>query len=265
MKIQYFSDLHLGHEYHFRNTLTVPEAVAPIAVIAGDIWESGREFKLPIKCSWMEQLADKFEEVIFVAGNHDYYHSDIDKMNEEYTNYAAKISNVHFLNNSHVVIGDVKFLGCTLWTDFLYTNEYYEQHVRLNDLYSLNDSTCIFEDKKLIRPQRILDIHKESVQYLSDNIEEGCVVVTHHGMTYKGLHEKWLPRFPDQKTINHLFFSDLEWLLLEKKPKLVISGHTHDHYDVSVGTTRIVCNPRGYVSSYDSENPDFDWQKVVDI
>jgi hypothetical protein len=48
-------------------------------------------------------------------------------------------------------------------------------------------------------------------------------------------------------------------MMEEGRPALWVHGHTHDSYDYWVGSTRVVCNPRGY----DDENIAFDPVLVV--
>jgi len=55
--------------------------------------------------------------------------------------------------------------------------------------------------------------------------------------------------------------SDLEGLILASRPALWVHGHVHDSHDYRIGSTRIVCNPRGY----HSENPSFDPALVVEV
>jgi hypothetical protein len=53
--------------------------------------------------------------VIYVPGNHEFYHRDIALIDE------LKIQapdHIHVLNNDQVIIDGVRFLGCILWTDF---------------------------------------------------------------------------------------------------------------------------------------------------
>jgi len=38
--------------------------------------------------------------------------------------------------------------------------------------------------------------------------------------------------------------------------KLWTHGHTHEEFDYMVGTTRVVCNPRGYIN-YENRADDF--------
>ena len=55
--------------------------------------------------------------MIYVAGNHEYYGQKIPKLTRELKELAAG-TNVHFLETESVTIGEVEFLGATLWTDF---------------------------------------------------------------------------------------------------------------------------------------------------
>ena len=38
----------------------------------------------------------------------------------------------------------------------------------------------------------------------------------------------------------------MEPLIIEMQPRLWVHGHTHEIFDYYIGTTRVLCNPRGY-------------------
>jgi predicted phosphodiesterase len=44
-----------------------------------------------------------------------------------------------------------------------------------------------------------------------------------------------------------------------------IHGHTHDSFDYSRNGTRVVCNPRGYVTRRGAENNEFDPALIVEV
>ena len=47
--------------------------------------------------------------------------------------------------------------------------------------------------------------------------------------------------------MNGAYSSDLsEFILANPQIKLWTHGHTHDVFDYMIGSTRVVCNPRGY-------------------
>jgi hypothetical protein len=54
-----------------------------------------------------------------------------------------------------------------------------------------------------------------------------------------------------------------EYILDRPKIKLWTHGHTHDVFDYMIGTTRVVCNPRGY-DGYEQRAEDFEL-KVVEV
>jgi hypothetical protein len=55
--------------------------------------------------------------VVMVAGNHEYYDT-VMTTEREAMQVAAAGTNVRMLDGHEAVIDDVRFLGCTLWTDF---------------------------------------------------------------------------------------------------------------------------------------------------
>ena len=56
--------------------------------------------------------------------------------------------------------------------------------------------------------------------------------------------------------MNGGFYSDLSEFILDN-PQIVLwtHGHVHQFFDYMIGTTRIVCNPRGY----EGYEPDSGW------
>jgi Icc-related predicted phosphoesterase len=61
--------------------------------------------------------------------------------------------------------------------------------------------------------------------------------------------------------LNAAYASDLSDVIEQGRPALWLHGHTHDSCGYQVGSTRIVCNPRGY----EDENPKFDPALVVKV
>jgi hypothetical protein len=56
------------------------------------------------------------------------------------------------------------------------------------------------------------------------------------------------PKYAHDKIMNGAFASDLDdFIAYRPQIKLWTHGHTHEPFDYEIGTTRIVCNPRGYV------------------
>ncbi len=56
--------------------------------------------------------------VIYVHGNHEGYGHNLDSEIEKIRAASAATANVRFLNCDECIIGNVRFLGAALWTDF---------------------------------------------------------------------------------------------------------------------------------------------------
>ena len=79
-------------------------------VLAGDIDLYTRGIE------WSASVA-RGRPVIYVPGNHEYYHSHMSGLAGEMRK-RAEARGVHLLDNDDVVIGGIRFFGTTLWTDF---------------------------------------------------------------------------------------------------------------------------------------------------
>lgn len=196
--------------------------------------------------------------VIYVPGNHEYYGENIPGQLAAMRLYA-KPAGVTVLNNEEVVIGGVRFLGATLWTDFNVMGaakraealEYAERH--FNDYITIRNGSGGW-----LSAQETVDLHVKSAAWLERKLAEPfdgtTVVITHHAPH---------PRSVKPKHNGHLltcaFASDLSRMM--GKAALWIHGHTHHSFDYDVAGTRILANPKGYVD----ENQDFDPRLVVSV
>lgn len=238
MKLWIFSDLHMDHGAFDLE----PPADADVAVIAGDV----------VNDEFLVRLSERLP-VVFVAGNHEHYgHVYSERL-------AALLSlssdRLHVLENDAVTIDGVRFLGCTLWTDYNRGDPAAMHRAR----YSLNDHRFIKWQKEpwqRFRPEEAMKIHQKSRAYLAANVLPGDVVVTHHGPHENSVHEKYAGDI-----LNHAYYSDLSAEIEEWRPKLWVHGHTHCSFDYGIGRTRVVCNPHGYPG----ENSEFDPALVIGI
>jgi Icc-related predicted phosphoesterase len=115
----------------------------------------------------------------------------------------------------------------------------------------MNDYKVIVNDSlgyTKLRPAHTLSRHIKSLQYIKNVVQgkhdEKFVVVGHHAPTKLSIHH----RYKDDQIMNGAYASDLsEFILDHPQIKLWTHGHVHNNFDYMVGSTRVVCNPRGYV------------------
>ncbi len=253
MKLNILSDLHLGF-----GSMDGPVNDADVVVLAGDI-SRPRE-----AAAWALRLG---KPVLYVLGNHEFYGSSIDGAADELKRLCAG-TQVQVLDDTEVVIGPVRFLGSTLWTDFeLFDDPQQQAAAKLEASRLLRDFSRIRRDEgadRLFTPDDSVSLFKRHVRWLEARMASAhagpTVVITHHAPSPRSIH----PRFADS-LLNACFVSDLSRLLGADRASLWIHGHTHDSFDYRVNSTRVVCNPRGYAKGGVNENPLFDPDFTVEV
>lgn len=233
MKIQLLSDIHI--EFGFR---TIAKTDADVIVLAGDIYLGEKAIR------WIGEEAQEHQKpLIFVAGNHEFYKGEYHQVIDDMSRAAAQYEHVHFLNTDELVIDGVRFLGCTLWTDYMAYTEV-PRYMNMREVESvLNDHKVIwFNDRKLLASD-LLEIHEKERAWLNKKLDEQfdgkTVVVTHHGPTLQASH----PEFK-MNSISTAFISDCESLV--QKADFWCYGHTHSNLDVQIGKCRVMSNQHGY-------------------
>jgi len=225
-----------------------------VAVIAGDLGLAHRQE------SWLtvlRLLARQFLAVVYVEGNHFFYHNDFFGRIRELKSNVSLPHNVHFLENESVEIAGVIFVGATLWTDFLGRNAFSMQLAR----QCMRDYEVIRKpDGMLLLPEDTVDLFLESKRYIFETLRSAggkkTVVVTHHGISPLSIHERF-----SGDGINCAFMTDLSAEIYDNGPDLWVHGHTHDSFDYLLGRTRVIVNPYGY---QDVElNPQYEERLVI--
>src|SRR3989442_5778678 len=108
MKLLVLSDLHLEFAA-FELDRTAAEA-ADVVVLAGYIHQGTEGI------GWARQtFPDK--PIVYVAGNHEFYGHHWTRLLDE-LRLQAGAHGVHFLENESITVQGIRFLGCSLWTDF---------------------------------------------------------------------------------------------------------------------------------------------------
>lgn len=253
MRIALLSDIHLSV-----NAIPFPDVDADIVVLAGDIARPAAAIEWARSCP---------APVVYVAGNHEFYGSDLISTYEQ-LNRLAQGTQIHVLERSEHVHNGVRFLGCTLWSDYrLFDAE--EDRAQSIDLATklVRDFSRIkispdFPD--LFSPAISQLVFLQTVAWLEECFTRDrttpTVVISHFAPTRQSIS----PLF-ERSPINPSFVSDLEDRIKDWQPALWLHGHTHGSFDYRVGNTRVVCNPRGYAKDGINENPEFNDSFVIEL
>ena len=283
MKIKLVSDLHL----EFSDIMIPNDANYDLLILSGDIMVAqdlhdhqdenvrtaamlemlgSRQLKAQRFRDFFKRCSFQFPHVIYVAGNHEFYHgkffASIDHLREE----CAKYPNIYFLENDVKVINDIVFMGATLWTD-CNKHDPFTLHA-LADM--MNDFRIIRNDDagyRTLKPADIADRHRKTLQYFKTVMdgypqEQKFVVVGHHTPSHLSCH----PQYAHDYIMNGGYHSDLsEFILDHPQIKLWTHGHTHHPFDYVLGSTRVVCNPRGYESDGYTEDTGWNPNIVLEV
>ena len=281
MKIAICSDLHLEFgDVDFSN-----DENANVLILGGDIFvaEDVKNFTYVDEqimaatpsmlargeriYNFMKRCSERFPQVILIMGNHEHYHGDYAQTASVIRAVVSEMSNVHFLDKEWRIINGVLFYGGTLWTDM--NNEDLstmgQMTYMMNDYRGVKNSARIVqyrapdmtkdesdawlykERPAQFRPEDSVEDHKAFLKGLNEVLalypNMTTVVVGHHAPSKTSTH----PRYKKEVIMNGAYSTDLDNFILDRRQiKLWTHGHTHEDFDYMIGTTRIVCNPRGY-------------------
>ena len=265
MKIAITSDVHL----EFGDLYLANEEKADVLILGGDIFvasdlktwlydesamlvaaTSSQKAKADRYFNFIRHCLEEFNHVVFIMGNHEHYHGDFAKTAKIIRDTFGAFNNFHFLDKEHVIINDVLFFGGTLWTNMNNEDPITMHQIRM----MMNDFNCVkntvhTDDRhsKVFMPEDAVEDHYEFRRGLDRVLEENplmpVVVVGHHAPSKLSTH----PRYKTEFVMNGGYSTELHDFILDRRQiKLWTHGHTHEDFDYMIGTTRIVCNPRGY-------------------
>lgn len=235
MKIRLLSDL---HQEFFEDPQLYESSGEDVLVIAGDL-------HVGAQACWsaLKRFAENTPHVVYVPGNHEYYRTSIQEF-DDYIKRFSQNTNIHFLNPGTTKIGDVNFIGATLWTDFR------------SDQFAKFMSGRRISDFSVIRgfdTDACVNLHVKHLKYIKEayaKIEGKKCIVTH----FLPAVETIAPEFQGPDLLNYYFANDLGAYIQDLENTTWLFGHTHTPVDLELGTTRVIANPYGY-----NKNPS--WQE----
>ena len=240
MRIRILSDLHLEVA-----PFAPPATEADVVVLAGDIANGIAGIE------WAKQAFRS--PVLYLAGNHEYYDGEFGDVRRT-MKAAARETAIEVLDCSEHVIDGVRFLGCTLWTDYTLVAEA-ERPAVVEAARKFNpDYLAIRRGGRQLTPEDSIELCRDHRAWLETSLAvpfPGSTVVATHFAPHR---RSIAPAYAGDPA-NPGFVLDLETLM--GRAALWIHGHTHTFFEYDVNGTRIVCNPRGYPGEPTGFRPDF--------
>jgi predicted phosphodiesterase len=228
VRIRVLSDLHLEVE-----PLEPVHVPADVVVLAGDIDNGAAGVE------WAERTFRA--PVLYVAGNHEYYDREVREVDAALRTAAS--DRVRLLDCSEAIADDVRFLGCTLWTDYTLAPEEARGEVIEQARAKNPDYDKIRFGERSFAPEDAIALCREHRAWLERKLSEPfagrTVVITHFAPHPRSI----APAYANHPA-NPGFVLDLSPLM--GRAALWIHGHTHTAFEYEVNGTRVVCNPRGY-------------------
>ncbi|WP_114945901.1 metallophosphoesterase [Microvirga calopogonii] len=262
MRLWILSDLHLEVDPHL--AFAVPDA--DVAVVAGDVHKPAWK-----AMQWLAEHIAPHMPVVTILGNHEYFSGSVTGCTKRGLAAAAGVDGVHLLHDSEVVIGGVRFVGGTLWTDYSLDADPEPGRQRDMDIaHAMNECGSLMADHVAIhtddslterwQPEHARAAFQRTAAYIDGVLGDGSgvptVVVTHHAPYPESVDPRYIG-----SPMNPAFASDLGDMIWDRQPAMWVHGHVHHTTGYMLGGTMIACNPRGY----GNENPGFRPDLVLSV
>ncbi|OZB62762.1 MAG: metallophosphoesterase [Lysobacterales bacterium 14-68-21] len=239
MKLLILSDLHL-EVWRDQAPLSAALRTRPdVVVLAGDIDTGARGI------AWADTFFADIP-VVYVHGNHEAYGHRLDELQLALDVASQKTAHVHFLQMRELKLGSVRFLGCTLWTDFRLFGD--DQHAHAvaacgEAMYDYERIHLASDGHRKLQPLDTEQLHLQHRDWLRSRLAEPfdgrTVVVTHMAPSTRSV----TPEHADDM-VSAAYASRLDDLV--EQADVWIHGHMHDSLDYQLGRCRVLCNPLGY-------------------
>lgn len=190
MKLLILSDLHLELWREQAPRIDVSLSKPDVVILAGDISTGTKAVE------WAAQAFANLP-VVYVAENHEAYGDTLVKVEVGIREATTTHPQVHFRNCDEYVLGNVRFLGCTLWTDFQLFGDDTRLSAMVDAQAAMNDYRRIrrARDYRKLQPSdtaRIHALHKSWLtRKLAEPFEGKTVVVTHMAPSMKSVAERY--------------------------------------------------------------------------
>jgi Icc-related predicted phosphoesterase len=234
---------------------------------------------------FFNHVCKEFPQVIYIMGNHEHYSGDVAHTYNT-LRYNLDYGNLHILEKETWKHQGHIFVCGTLWTDMDDSNSLTLSYCRdaMNDFREVRNSNRMVVRRVPVYMENSLytEDGRNGGRYVKD--EKGALIP--NGVKFKEEPSRWSPEdsvadhakmlayidhatrdsgsyivvghhCPSEQSVadmykgnllNGAFRSQLDDFI-EARPqiRLWLHGHTHHNFDYEIGSTRVVCNPRGYI------------------
>ena len=206
MKLVLISDTHTMHE-----DLVLPQG--DILIHSGDFTGRGKPHEVEEFFGWLERQSKNFKHIVFIAGNHEL---SFDYKSTWVVDAIKSLpTNVHYLEDSEIIIDDIKFYGSPWQPEFFDWAFNLPRGKKLEEKWEMipNDTDVLITHGP---PMYILDYT------LRDMINVGCLA----------LYNK----------------------VIQIKPKLHVFGHIHEGYGIKEQDGTMFVNASSATARYELIN-----------
>lgn len=241
MKLHLMSDLHLDHDKKSDDAFLaslVPQPDVDALVLAGDWYSVCRP---DATATLFARLLELYDQILVVPGNHEMWRSSPDEANKAIVDAIGSSTRIHaFIEPGYKTIKGQEFFGGTLW----YRKPQRRQQQDFVDMDQINcPREWFFEQQRLFQ----VGLYEG---FPEGKTLEDTIVISHHLPSPQSTPLKFKGTSSD-----HFFMCNMSGAIMDRKPKLWVHGHTHEPCDYVMGSTRVVCHPRGYPHEIRSRSP----------
>ncbi len=235
MKIQYCSDLHIEFDLNNKYLLLNPlKKSGDVLILAGDVAPFIDDY---FDHPFISFISEKYDQVFWVPGNHEFYYKDIADYNISYNIRIRE--NISIVNNIDIEYKNVRFIFSTLWSKISAKNEKVIEK-------GVSDYICIANKGKNLTVKDSNFLHSQCKTFLQESLKKKqhkTIVVTHHLPSD-------LCNAPQHKNspVNEAFCTDYTDLIADSNVNFWIYGHSHfNQKPLYIGNTLLLTNQLGYV------------------
>ena len=235
MFFQIASDFHIEKEDN--DNVDINKYIKPICpclILCGDVGSLYRYNQLE---NFFRQLCEKFEYIIYVPGNHEFYTIQgtpgipMYQLFHKLKILENTFDNLYVLNREILKIGNYCFIGCILWTNCPEEKEFPKFRVKIHAFSKSKYNRFNQGDIKFLQ-NSIKQSHSENLK---------PIVITHYPPSKILLNKRCR-----NDEYNYLYYNNLDDMLTKNMINIWICGHLHWSFDfLSENGTRLIGNQKG--------------------